>query len=366
MTSGVTSAIHYPIAGPRASGKSLPRARRVGRNRFHLSGKCFSLANLTRLLDFPLSLVPPRSLIATAFAAASPNLRGMLAMAAAGAILASMHTLVRFVSADMHPFEIAFFRNLFGLAVMMPFLIRVGPTFLVTGRPDLQAFRGVIVLFAMLSWFYALSVVPIAQATALSFTAALFGSLGAVVFLGERMRRRRWIALLVGFAGVLVILRPGLGAFDAGSLLVLVSAMTWGASLCIVKVLARTDSSLTIVAWITIILTVLSLPPALWVWVWPTPAQLMWLGLIGALGTAGHLAMTQALRLADETTAILPVDFARLIWTTLLGYVLFAEAPDLLVWIGGGVIFASTTYIAYREAQAMPGAPAADKTQILG
>lgn len=297
--------------------------------------------------------VPPRPSIATAVSGASANLQGMLMMLVATAILSCMHGLVRYVSAELHPFEIAFFRNLFGLLVLVPFMVRAGRAGLISRRPGLQLLRGAVVMVAMLSWFYGLSVVPIAQATALSFTSAIFGSLGAVAFLGERMRRRRWTAVAIGVLGVVVVLRPGLAAFDAGSLIVLLAAVSWAGSVVLVKILVRTDSSVSIVTWITVILTVLSLPPAIPVWAWPTPAHLLWLCLIGALGTAGHLAMTRSFRLA-EATAVLPIDFTRLIWTSLIGYLAFAEVPDLWVWVGGAVIFASTTYIAYREHRARP------------
>ncbi len=313
-----------------------------------------------------MNSVSPRPSAATHVAGASANLQGMLMMALATTFLASMHAMVRHVSADLHPFEIAFFRNLFGLMVMLPWLIRAGRAGLVSRQPGLQALRAMVVLVAMLSWFYGLSVVPIAQATALSFTAAIFGSLGAVLFLGERMRLRRWTAVLIGFAGTLLILRPGWAAVDTGVLIVLLAAVSWGASVVIIKVLARTDSSITIVAWVTIALTVLSLPAALMFWTWPTPTQLGWLILIGALGSAGHLSMTQALKLSDEATAVLPVDYIRLVWTSLIGYLAFAEVPDIWVWVGGSTIFASTVYIAYREAKVTGARPAADKTQILG
>jgi len=296
-----------------------------------------------------LSSVPPWASIASAVTGASANLRGMLMMLVATAILSCMHGLVRHVSAELHPFEIAFFRNLFGLLVLVPFVLRVGRAGLATRRPGLQLLRGVVVVVAMLCWFYGLSVVPIAQATALSFTSAIFGSLGAAVFLGERMRRRRWTAVAFGFLGVMVILRPGLGDFDAASLIVLLAALSWAGSVIMVKLLARTDTTVSIVTWITVIMALFSLPPALLVWAWPTPEQLAWLCLIGGLGTVGHLAMARSFKLA-EATAVLPIDFTRLIWTSLIGYLAFAEVPGVWVWVGGAVIFASTTYIAYREA----------------
>ena len=312
-----------------------------------------------------MTSVPPRPSVVTADAGASANLRGMLMMFVAMTILSCMHGLVRHVSAEMHPFEIVFFRNLFGLLVLVPFAVRAGRAGLVSHRPGLQLLRGVVVAVAMFSWFYGLSVVPIAQATALSFTSAIFGSLAAVAFLGERMRRRRWTAVAISVVGVLVVLRPGLAGLDAGSLIVLLASLAWAGSVVLVKLLSRTDSSVAIVTWITMILAVLSLPPALLVWTWPTPAQLAWLGLIGALGTAGHLAMTRSFRLAD-VTAVLPIDFTRLIWTSLIGYLAFAETPDIWVWIGGTVIFTSTTYIAYREHRARPEARGGGEARILG
>lgn len=266
------------------------------------------------------------------------------------ALLATMHALVRYVGGGMHPFEVAFFRNLFGLIVILPLLWRAGRAGLRTAQPRLQILRAVLGVVAMLCWFYGLSIVPIAEATALSFTAAIFASLGAVLILGEKMRLRRWTAVLLGFAGTLVVLRPGFEAMDLGSFIVLVAAVAWGLSIVVVKQLSGTDSTVSIVAWMSIMLTVLSFLPALFVWTWPTFAQLLWLGLIGTLATLGHLAMVQALK-AVEATAILPLDFTRLLWASLLGYFAFAEVPDLWTWIGGTIIFGSATYIAYREAR---------------
>ena len=165
-------------------------------------------------------------------AGASGNLRGILLMALATVLLSCMHALVRYVSAEMHPFEIAFFRNLFGLVAVLPLLPRVGLRGLRTKQLGLMLLRGGLGLAAMLAWFYGLSVVPIAEATALSFTAAIFGSLGAVLVLGERMRLRRWSAVLFGVLGALIILRPGLVAVDPGALIVLFSSLCWASSSC--------------------------------------------------------------------------------------------------------------------------------------
>jgi len=280
----------------------------------------------------------------------SHNAQGMLWMLLSTAVLASMHAGVRHVAADLHPFEVAFFRNLFGFMAILPMLLRAGRSGLASEQPKLQVLRGVTGIAAMLTWFYALSVVPIATATALSFTAAVFASLGALVFLGEKMRLRRWMAVIISFVGVLIILRPGTGGFDANALLVLLSASMWGAGVVIVKQLSRTDTGVSIVGWMGITLTTLSIPPAILVWTTPSVTQLCWLALIGMLGTIGHLTMIRGLRQA-ETTAVMSVDFARLLWATLLGSFFFADPVDAFTWVGGGVIFASGIYIIYRESK---------------
>ncbi len=282
------------------------------------------------------------------------NARGMLWMLVSTAVLASMHAAVRHVSADMHPFEIAFFRNIFGFVAVLPMLLHAGWSGLRSEQPKLQVLRGATGIMAMLCWFYSLSVVPIATATALSFTAAVFASLGALVFLGETMRLRRWTAVAISFVGVFVILRPGSEGFDLQALIVLASAAMWGTGIVIVKQLSRTDSSVSIVSWMSISLAVLSIPPAIAVWTQPTMEQLLWLALIGLLGTVGHLTMIRALRDA-ETTAVMSVDFSRLIWATLFGSLFFLDPIDAMTWLGGGIIFASGLYIIYREAQIKTG-----------
>ena len=270
-------------------------------------------------------------------------------MLGAATVLTCMHATVRHVSADLHPFEITFFRNLFGLAAILPLAIRAGKSSIRSRQPRLQLLRSGLGLVAMLAWFYGLSVVPIAEATALSFTSVIFGSVGAALLLGERMRLRRWSAVVIGFFGVLIILRPGLAAFNPAGLIVLLSSVCWAAALLTVKRLSSTDSVVCIVTWNSVLLTALSLPVAIPVWVTPTFEQLGWLLLIGVLATLGHLAMTSAFKSSDATV-VFPVDYTRLIWASVIGYFAFSEVPDVWTWVGGTIIFASTTYIAYREA----------------
>jgi drug/metabolite transporter (DMT)-like permease len=270
------------------------------------------------------------------------------------ALLACMHAMVRHLGGQLHPFEIAFFRNLFGLIAVLPLIFTVGLAGLRSRQPRLQVLRGTTGLMAMLGWFYGLTIVPIATATALSFSAAIFASLGAVVLLGERMHLRRWSAVTIGIVGVLIVLRPGAASFDPGTLFIVGSALLWGFNVVIVKQLSKTDTTVSIVAWMSASLTVLSFVPALLVWTWPTGTQLLWLALIGLTGTCGHLTMVKALKLADAT-AVMSVDFSRLIWTTAMGSLIFADRVDLLAWVGGSIIFISGLYILYRESQVKVG-----------
>jgi len=266
------------------------------------------------------------------------------------ALLASMHTVVRYLSAELHPFAIVFFRNLFGLVAILPLIARNGIATLKTSQPKLYIYRISLGLLAMTSWFYALSKVPLANATALSFSSTIFATLAAWLFLGESMRLRRWLAIGIGLAGVLIVLRPGMSGFNAYALLAIGSAIGWGIGIAIVKKLSTTDSTTSIIAWMSIGLSFLSFWPALLFWQWPSPSQLFWLLLVGTLATGGHYFMTSALRLADTAT-VMSVDFTRLIWTAVLGYIFFSDILDAATVTGAFVIFVSAWYIIFRESR---------------
>ena len=259
-----------------------------------------------------------------------------------------MHGLVRFVSEVLPPFQIAFFRNVFGLAFLLPLLMRSRFAILRTKQIGLHALRGVINMAAMLMFFTALSISPIAKVTALGFTAPIFMAILAVLVLGERFRIYRWSAIFLGFVGMLIILRPGLVAIDTGALLVTGSAALWAVAMIIIKIQSRTESSLTIVAYMGIFLGVFSIAPALWVW---QPFGLKTLGLmmlIGLFGSIAQMAISQSLKETDPT-ALMPFDFLKLIWTAMIGAWFFAEIPDIYTWIGATVIFLSGLFIAFRE-----------------
>ena len=289
----------------------------------------------------------------------APVTRGILLMVASTVGFATMHVLVRYVSAELHPFQIAFFRNAFGVVVFLPLMLKTGFAMFHTRRLGLHGLRAVLNVTAMLCFFSALSMTPIAQVTALAFTAPIFAAVLSVLLLREQVHVRRWTAILLGFLGTLVILRPGLQSIDLGSLLTLVAAVLWAATMIVIRVLGRSESSLTITAYMNVLLALLSFVPALLVWQAPSVTALLWLLAIGILGTLAQIALAQSLKEA-EPGAVMPFDFLKLIWVTILGYLLFTELPDAFIWLGGAIIVLSTSYIAYRESQLRKGRPAPD------
>jgi len=277
----------------------------------------------------------------SAWVSLAPEIRTGILMFSATGTLAGMHTVIRYLSESIHPFEIAFFRSFFGMLVLSPFIFKNGKNAFRTEQPLLNLIRGVTSLFAMLSWFYGLSVIELAKATALSFTNTMFGALAAVWFLKERMLLKRWLAVLTGFSGMLIILRPGLIEVSNGSMTVLFSAFCWGIGMVLVKKLTETDGIVSIILWFTLLTTVSTFPFAASVWVWPEPEDYFWLLLMGFLGSIGHLAAVSGFKIADASS-VMPMDFIRLVWISLFGFLFFGEIPELWTIIGAAVILSGS------------------------
>ena len=280
-----------------------------------------------------------------------PNLQGMALMFMVTIFIVSMHGLIRHVARELPPFEVAFFRNLFGIPILLPFLFRDGLAIFRTPRLRVHIIRSFGHVIAMMAFFYGLSTTELATANALGFTAPLFAAALATLVLGEVFRWRRWSALIVGFIGMLIILRPGIVELGTGPLLILGSSFVWGTVLVIIKSLGQRESVVTIVAYMIVFMVPLSLVPALFVWQWPNWEQIGLMAIMGMMGTAGHFLITTALKIAD-TAAVMPIDFLKLIWAALLGYFVFAETPDFWTFVGGAIVFGSATYIALRERRA--------------
>ena len=279
---------------------------------------------------------------------ATNNIKGMVFMLISTVGFAAMVMLVRATSTDLHPFEIAFFRNLFGLLVLVPWFVKDGWMPFKTRRLGVHVVRNLVQVTTVLSFFFALAITPLALATALSFIAPIFATILAILFFREMVGVRRWMAILFGFAGTYVILRPGFVPISLGPLLVIFSSVMFSISLTIMKLLSRTDSTVTITCYSASLLAVFSLGPAAYFWQWPTWEQLGLLVALGLIATSAQMFFIQAMKIADMNV-VMPMFFFQLIWVAAGAYLTFGEAPDAYTLLGGAMVFASTFYIAYRE-----------------
>lgn len=281
-----------------------------------------------------------------------PSLVGIAFMVLSGLTNTVMISAIKHLSADLHPVQIGFFRCLVGFLVLLPVIWHAGGVaVLKTERLGLHTLRGALNAGAMLVYFWAISLAPLATVSAINFTAPLFATLLAILILGEAVGMRRWAALAVGFLGTLVIVRPGGEVFGTGAMLALTASFVWAGAMITIKQLTHTESALAITAWAAFFVGLFSLIPALFVWRWPSGEQWLWLLFIGSLGSLVQLCLSKAFAMAD-TSVVLPFDFLKLVWASLFGLVLFAEVPDLWTWVGGIVIFTSSVYVAYRERHA--------------
>lgn len=275
--------------------------------------------------------------------------RGIGFMCVSAFASSSMNGLIRLATVEIHPFEVAFFRNLFGLVVLLPVLLRNGLIrTLSTRRLPLHALRGCFNTGAMLLFFYALLTTPLAEVAALSFTAPLFATLMAMIVLKERVGLQRWTGLGVGFIGALVVIQPGVGTVQFGALLILASSAMWACAMICIKLLGRTESSLTTTTYAGLFMTPATSLCAVFFWTWPDPWMLLLLLAIGGCGSIGQMSIAQAFRDA-EVSLVVPFDFTKLIWASLIGYWFFAEVPKLMTLVGGTIIITAVSFIAYRE-----------------
>lgn len=284
--------------------------------------------------------------------------QGLVLMAISGAAGACANGAIHHLAAELHPFIVTFFRNLIAILVLLPLLMRVGLSGLKPKRPGLQLLRGLLQAVSAFLFVAGLALAPLAKVTALNFSAPLFAAVLAIAFLGETIRLRRIVALVVGFSGTLVVLRPWEGLLDVGSTFILLSAFLWAIGMIVIKILMRSESSLTTTILTSVISTPFTFVAALAVWQTPTPVQFVWLLGIGIAYAVSSLAFAEALKQAD-LTALMPLDFLKLIWAAVIGYVFFAEVPEVATWVGGALIFAGATYIAYRERSMRNPAPSA-------
>ena len=266
-----------------------------------------------------------------------------------GFFATTMHCLIRFATEDHHPFEVAFFRTIFVLIIFLPLVARNGISSLKSNNIKLQTFRAIVGSVAMLCMFYGLSITELAKATALMFTVPIFATILAILFLKEIVGIRRWLAMIVGFTGAVIVLRPDL-ELGFGPLLILCAYLMWSSSMLMAKTLTKTDSISSITFWQAGGLIPATFILAVPVWQWPNLSQLFMFLMIAIAGTLVHWFINEALKRA-EISALLPLDYLRLIWSVSMGFIFFNELPHAGLWFGAALILGASTYIGIRQAQ---------------
>ena len=274
-----------------------------------------------------------------------------VALLAIGATLfgSFMGAGVKLLSNELHPIIICFYRCLMGLIIITPFVARNNFRALQTDNMRLQIFRALINIISMICWFSAIGMMHFEKATALGFTTPLFTTVLAVLILGEVIRFHRTAALLLGFVGILIIIRPGYMPFELGTILMLIASFSFSFVLIFVKKLSATDSSLTIIFYHLLYMTPAFFILSIFYWENINLNQLIIFILMGASGLLSHWCLAQAFKMSD-TTFVMPLQFTKLIWASLIGLFIFAEQPNIWTWVGGVIIFVSVVYITYREA----------------
>lgn len=260
-----------------------------------------------------------------------------------------MNTLIRYFAADMPTTQMVFLRNLFSTGLMLPWVLWRGAGALKTKRLKSHFWRACVGILAMELWFHSLALMPVAKATALSFTTPLFVTVAAVLFFGETIGIHRIGALIVGFAGVLLITQPGANTFEFNAFFVLAASAMIGMATLLVKSLTRTEHPNLIVFYMALFMTLLSLPPALPYLRAITGIELGGMIAIAAFSTLAQGFLARAYPHA-EMVVLMPFDFTRLIFTALLAYAMFGETLEGHTVLGAAIIAASSVYITYREA----------------
>ena len=276
---------------------------------------------------------------------------GALWMLATTFLFVAVTVIVRHVGQDLPAAQNAFLRYLLGVVLILPFMtsvLRRPP-----GRRELSVhfLRGLVHGVGVVLWFYAMAHIPVAEVTALGFITPIFVTVGAAIFLGERLKLRRVLAVGTGILGALLILRPGFAEVSLGQLAQVGAAPLFAASYLLAKRLSSTADPTVIVGFLSIFVALAILPLAVAQWVPPTLTQIGWLALTAVFATGGHYTMTKAVQMAPITVTQ-PVQFLQLVWATLAGIALFGEPLDPFVILGGGIMVAAATFISHREAQA--------------
>ncbi len=291
----------------------------------------------------------------------SRPLTGIFWMLVTGICFIMVTALVKTMGPRLPPGEAAFLRYAMGLVFLIPSLGALAKARLTGRQWGLFSLRGFFHAGGVILWFYAMVRIPIAEVTAMNYLAPIYVTIGAALFLGERLAAPRIVAVLLGLAGAAIILRPGFREVSSGHLAMLLAAVVFAGSYLVAKIMADEVKPGIVVAMLSIFVTLGLAPFAMADWITPTGRELAFLASVAVFATAGHYTMTLAFA-AAPVTVTQPVTFLQLVWATLLGAVWFQEAIDIWVILGGIVILGSVTFITWREAmlkrRITPDAPA--------
>jgi drug/metabolite transporter (DMT)-like permease len=284
-----------------------------------------------------------------AFARWPRNVRGALWMLASAITFTLMTTLIKYLGDDYPAALQNFYRSAATFLVMVPVIVRDPAGAFRTTRPGILIFRSAAGVLATILAFYAYQKMPLAEANALSFTRALWLVPLAIFVLHESVGPRRIAATVVGFLGVLLMLQPAVaGSLSWAAMAALASSFLFAMTVTGMKVMTRDHSTTTLMVWAGSLGVVLSIPPALFVWAWPTPIDLLLLSIMGVLGMVTQVFYIKGMSEGDAA-AMAPIDYTRLIFAIALGYALFGDVPNAVTMAGAAVVIASTLYITLRE-----------------
>ena len=269
-------------------------------------------------------------------------------MLLAVAIFSCMDALIKWLSATYPTIEIVFFRSSFAFLPLLPALLQGGRAALRTRRPLAQAGRAAIGVVSMFGFFYCFRLMPLADVFGIAFSAPIFVTALSVPMLGEKVGIRRWSAVVVGFVGVLVMLRPDTGMFASASWIALLATLLYALGQIFVRDLTKTETTTCIVFYVTLTTTLASASALPFLWVTPSWRDAPLLAAVGILGGVAQLAFTRAFRLAPAAV-ISPFDYTGLLYAGALGYYVWGDVPTATFLIGAAIVMASGLYILYRE-----------------
>jgi drug/metabolite transporter (DMT)-like permease len=297
----------------------------------------------------------------------SPVAIGALWLIGSGVSFSIMGALVRYVGEthDVHPFQIAFFRNILVLAPMLLFMGRMNLTLVPPRLGGLYLLRAAVEFLAMLAWLAGVMLLPLGDFTAVSFTSVLFAALAARMVLRERLGPHRLVAIFAGFVGALIILRPGPDGLSLGALAALSTAVSIAASRVAARLLAKTEPASAILFYMMLYTTPLAAIAAAFTWSNPSPAALLPIVAVAIAAGAGHFFIAQAYRSA-EVSALAPFDFLQIPIAGLIGFAALGQTPDMVTGIGATIIVGSTLYAVHRARLRSPAPSAAGTTPRPG